>query len=76
VTKTDRFKTYSQLEKICKRILSRSVPDPDEILKLEAEYREVLLALAGDSILKNISSDVPTLPRWYPVGGINSAQLP
>ena len=69
MTQTDRFKTYTQLEKICRRILLRSVPDPDEIRKLEAEYREILLALAGDSFLKNISSDVPILPRWYPVGG-------
>ncbi len=69
MTKIDRFKTYAQLERICRRILLRSVPDRDEILKLEAEYREILLALAGNSFLKNISSDSPALPRWYQVGG-------
>jgi hypothetical protein len=62
VTRNDHFKTYSQLEKICRRILSRSVPDPDEIRKLEAEYREILLALAGDSFRKNISSEAPFRP--------------
>jgi len=64
-----RFKTYSQLEKIGQRILSRSLPDPDEIRKLEAEYRDVLFALAGGSPLEKIQSDHPTSDRYTPVSG-------
>jgi hypothetical protein len=70
VTRNDRFKTYTQLEKVCRRILSRSArPGLERVWSLQDEYREVLLALAGDSFLKNISSEASTLSRWYPVGG-------
>jgi len=64
-----RFKTYTQLEKICSRILSRSLPDPIEIRKLEAEYREVLLALVAGSLSEKIQSDHPISPRYIPVSG-------
>ncbi len=69
MTKNDRFKTYTQLEKIGKRILSHSVHRPKEFQHLETEFREILLALAGNCFPKIIRSDHPTTTRWYPVGG-------
>ena len=66
MTKTNRFKTYAQLEKICKRILSRSAPRPEEIRNLEDECRGILAALAGDSFLTKISVGSPPIPSLIP----------
>lgn len=66
MTKNNRFKTYAQLEKMCRRILSRPTA-PNR--KARAGFAAVLRTLAGDTFPKNIRSDSPALPRWYPVSG-------
>lgn len=65
MTKNDRFKTYTQLEKIGKRLLSRSLPGPEELRNLETECREILLTLARDGLLKNCSSDDRVSVRYH-----------
>jgi len=64
MTNPNRFKTYTQLEKISERMLSRSVPRREDLRNLETEFLEVLLALAGGDVIEKIqvgSSHVPSL---------------
>ena len=58
-----RFMTYTQLEKAYRKILSRRMSGRSRNRTLRTEYRQIILAVAGNAALKNAQSDSPTLVR-------------